>query len=89
MIEINNDLPKPRHTSMAPPEPPLELCRLDPARTAFVDDRLVNVEAARVRGVHALQLLRRSGCAMRCARSRSCEGTPPARVASHLPEACP
>ena len=29
-------------------------CRLDPARTVFVDDLMVNVEAARTCGLHAL-----------------------------------
>jgi len=33
----------------------IERCRLEPARTIFVDDHLVNVEAARAEGFHALQ----------------------------------
>ena len=32
----------------------IERCRLDPARTVFIDDSLVNVEGARACGLHAL-----------------------------------
>jgi 2-haloacid dehalogenase len=41
--------PDPRIYALA-----IRRCRLDPARTVFVDDLVVNVEAARKSGLHAL-----------------------------------
>ena len=44
---------------MAKPDPrifalTIERCRLDPARTVFIDDSPINVEAGRAAGMHAL-----------------------------------
>jgi 2-haloacid dehalogenase len=47
--EIGLVKPDPRIYRLA-----IERCRLDPARTAFVDDLPVNVEAARREGLHAV-----------------------------------
>ena len=48
--EVGLVKPDPRIYALA-----IERCRLDPARTVFVDDHLVNVEAAAAQGFHALQ----------------------------------
>jgi 2-haloacid dehalogenase len=48
--EVGLVKPDPRIYALA-----IERCRLDPARTVFVDDHLVNVVAARAQGFHALQ----------------------------------
>ena len=48
--EVGLVKPDPRIYALA-----IERCRLDPAGTVFVDDHLVNVEAARAHGFHALQ----------------------------------
>jgi len=48
--EVGLVKPDPRIYALA-----IERCRLDPARTVFVDDQPANVEAARAQGFHALQ----------------------------------
>jgi 2-haloacid dehalogenase len=48
--EVGLVKPDPRIYALA-----IERCRLDPARTVFVDDHLVNVAAAAAQGFHALQ----------------------------------
>ncbi len=48
--EVGLVKPDPRIYALA-----IERCRLEPARTVFVDDHPVNVEAARAQGFHALQ----------------------------------
>jgi 2-haloacid dehalogenase len=47
--EVGMVKPDPRIYRLA-----IERCRLDPARTVFVDDLPVNVEAARGEGLHAV-----------------------------------
>jgi 2-haloacid dehalogenase len=48
--EVGLVKPDPRIYALA-----IERCRLDPARTVFVDDHPANVAAAGVHGLHALQ----------------------------------
>ena len=54
--EVKLAKPDPRIFALA-----IERCRLEPARTVFIDDSLRNVEAGRNAGLHALHFLSPDG----------------------------